>query len=235
MFDGPLSESLLGRARKANVIDVRVHNLRDWSDDARHRKVDDRPFGGGAGMVIRAEPIYRALKALGCLKKGKSKLAEEPAGKPWVVYLSPQGDTLTQTLTEKLVKKDRMVLLCGHYEGIDERVMRYIDQEISIGDYVLTGGELPAMVVIDALARLVPGVVGDPDSVKNESFTTGILDHPHYTRPSVWRGRKVPSELLSGNHRAIEKWRGEAARKQTAEKRPELLTPSSPRKRGSGS
>lgn len=215
MFDGPLSESLLGRARKAGVIDIRVHNLRDWSDDVRHRKVDDRPFGGGAGMVIRPEPIYRALKALGALKKGKAK--------PWVVYMSPQGVTLTQKLAEKLVKKDRMVLLCGHYEGIDERLMRYVDQEISIGDYVLTGGELPAMVMIDALARLVPGVVGDPESVKNESFTTGILDHPHYTRPNVWRGIKVPDALLSGNHREIEKWRKASAHRQTAKKRPALL------------
>ncbi len=215
MFDGPMSESLIGRARKAEVIDVRVHNLRDWSDDVRHRKVDDRPFGGGAGMVIRPEPIYRALKALGCLKKGKSK--------PWVVYMSPQGDMLTQKLAEKLVKKKHLVFFCGHYEGIDERVMRYFDQEISIGDYVLTGGELPAMVVIDALARLVPGVVGDPDSVKNESFTTGILDHPHYTRPSTWRDQKVPKALLSGNHKEIEAWRKAAAIQQTNLKRPKLL------------
>ena len=223
MFDGPLSESLIGRARRADVLKIRVHNLRDWSDDVRHKKVDDRPFGGGAGMVIRPEPVYRALKSLGALTKRKAKVAKGSADKPWVVFLSPQGETLTQALAEKLVKKKRLVLLCGHYEGIDERVMRYVDQEISIGDYVLTGGELPAMVLIDAMARLVPGVVGDPESVKNESFTTGILDHPHYTRPNVWRGIKVPDVLLSGNHREIEKWRKEAAVKQTKLKRPKLL------------
>lgn len=210
MFSGPLSESLLGRAQRENLIEVGIHNLRDWSDDVRHKKVDDRPFGGGAGMVIRPEPIYLAVKAL-----------SKP--KPWVVFLSPQGETLNQKMAEKLVKKKRILLICGHYEGVDERIMGLVDQEISIGDYVLTGGELPAMVIIDALARLVPGVVGDPESVKNESFTTGILDYPHYTRPSIWRGKKVPDVLLSGNHREIEKWRKSAAIRQTAKKRPALL------------
>ncbi len=167
-------------------------------------------------MVFRAEPVFRALKALGAMKKGASK--------PWVIYMSPQGETLGQKLAERMAKKKKIVVLCGHYEGIDERLMRYIDQEVSIGDFVLTGGELPAMVFVDAVARLVPGVVGDPESITNESFSTGILDYPHYTRPSVWRGQKVPDVLLSGNHREIEKWRKAAATKQTKKKKPELLS-----------
>jgi tRNA (guanine37-N1)-methyltransferase len=212
MFAGPFNESLLGRAQEAGLVKIRVHNLRTWSDDSRHQKVDDRPYGGGAGMVFRPEPIYRALKDLGALKKDS-----------WVIYLSPQGETLGQKMAERLAKKKKIVLLCGHYEGIDERIMRYVDQEVSIGDFVLTGGELPAMVLVDAVVRLVPGVVGDPESIKNESFSTGILDYPHYTRPNAWRGQKVPDVLLSGNHREIEKWRKNAAIRQTKLKRPKLL------------
>lgn len=215
MFDGPMSESLLGRAKKSKVLDIQIHNLRRWSDDRRHRKVDDRPYGGGAGMVFKPEPLYRAIKSLGGLSKGRTK--------PWVVFLSPQGAVLNQKLAEALAKKRRLVLLCGHYEGIDERVMAYVDQEISIGNYVLTGGELPAMVVVDAVARLVPGVVGDPESVIHESFSTGLLDHPHYTRPSSWRGQNVPEVLLSGNHREIKRWRENAALRRTKKKRPALL------------
>ncbi len=215
MLEGPLSESLIKKAQDAGLLKIRVHNLREWSDDKRHRKIDDRPYGGGAGMVFRPEPIYQALKALGGLKKGKSA--------PWVVYLSPQGKMLTQKLAEKIATKKNLILLCGHYEGVDERVMDFVDQEISIGDYVLTGGELPALVLVDVLARFVPGVVGDPDSVRNDSFSTGILDHPHYTRPSEWRGKKVPNALLSGNHREIDAWRKKAALQQTKRKRPDLI------------
>ncbi|MCG3204440.1 MAG: tRNA (guanine-N(1)-)-methyltransferase [Elusimicrobia bacterium] len=215
MFEGPLTESLMGRAQRAGLIELKIHNLRDWSDDERHQKVDDRPYGGGAGMVLRPEPIFRALKELQGTKKRSDR--------PWIIFTSPQGEKFTQKMAEKLAKKKRMIVLCGHYEGIDERVMPLIDQEVSIGDFVLTGGELPAMVIIDALARLVPGVVGDPDSVKNESFSTGILDYPHYTRPSHWRGKKVPQALLSGNHKEIEKWRTQAAIRQTKKKRPSLL------------
>lgn len=212
MFEGPLGESVIGRARAAKTIEVRVHNLRDWSDDPRHQKVDDRPFGGGAGMVIRPEPVYQALKSL---KHGKKK--------PTVVLMSPQGQTLTQKLAEQLVKKKNLILLCGHYEGFDERVMEWVDLEVSVGPYVLTGGEIPAMAVVDAVSRLVPGVVGDPESVFNDSFTSGLLDYPHYTRPQDWRGRKVPAVLLSGNHKNILKWRRDMALKQTKAKRPELL------------
>jgi len=215
MFEAVLGSSLLGRAQEAGVVAIKVHDLRRWSDDKRHAKVDDRPFGGGAGMVIRPEPLYRAMKDLGALKKGASK--------PWVVFLSPQGATLDQKLAVSLSQKKRLVLVCGHYEGIDERVMEWVDQEVSIGDYVLTGGEIPAMVLTDAVVRLVPGVVGDPESIEKDSFSTGILDCPHFTRPSLWRGRAVPEILLSGNHARIAQWRQEEAVKQTKAKRPELL------------
>lgn len=215
MFEGPLSASLLGRAREAKIVEIKVHDLRQWSDDKRHAKVDDRPYGGGAGMVIRPEPLYRALKDLGALKKG--------ARKPWVVFLSPQGEMLNQKTAATLSKKKRLILVCGHYEGIDERVMEWVDQEVSIGDCVLTGGELPALVLTDAICRLVPGVVGDPESIAKDSFSVGILDYPHYTRPSLWRGRAVPEVLLSGNHGRIEKWRQEQAVRQTKAKRPDLL------------
>jgi len=212
MFEGPLTESLLGRARANGVIDLRIHNLRDFSIDARHHAVDDRPFGGGAGMVIQAEPLYRALKAV---RKGRKD-------KPYVIYLSPQGTPLTQSTAQKLSQKPWLVLVCGHYEGIDERVMRWIDAEVSIGDYVLTGGELPAMVLADAVIRLVPGVVKEAASIRQDLFQVNRLDHPHYTRPATWRGHKVPAVLLSGNHQQIEAWRFEQSTQVTAKKRPDL-------------
>jgi tRNA (guanine37-N1)-methyltransferase len=214
IFAGPLTESMMGRAQDAGLVRFRIHNLRDWSDDKRHRKVDDRPFGGGSGMVIRPEPLYLALKKLGGLKKGRTK--------PWVVYLSPQGDVLNHQVAENMATRRRLILVCGHYEGIDERVLNFVDQEISIGDYVLTGGELPALVLAEAVARLGPGVVGDPESFKNDSFTAGILDYPHYTRPRQWRGWSVPDVLLSGNHREIATWRRDMALRNTAKKRPDL-------------
>jgi tRNA (guanine37-N1)-methyltransferase len=215
MFDSVTQASLLGRAQEAGIVQITVHDLRRWSDDPRHAKVDDRPYGGGAGMVIRPEPLYLALKDLGAVRKG--------ARKPWVVFLSPQGRKLDQKMAAALARRNRLVLICGRYEGIDERVMEWVDQEVSVGDYVLTGGELPAMVLTDAVSRLVPGVVGDPESVEKDSFSLGILDHPHYTRPSLWRGRAVPEILLSGNHAKIARWRQEQAVKQTRSKRPELL------------
>ncbi len=215
MFDGPFSESLMGKAREAGRIDVRIHNLRQWSTEPRHAKVDDRPYGGGAGMVIQAEPVYRALRALKATGKGRSK--------PWVVFLSPQGTPLKQKRCAELAKKKRIVLVCGHYEGIDERAMAWIDEEVSIGDYVLTGGEIPAMAVVDSVARLVPGVVGDPASLVEESFSKGRLDFPPYTRPPVWRGKAVPAVLLSGDHKKIHAWREEEALRRTKEKRPDLL------------
>lgn len=214
MFEGPLSESLIGRARAAGKVSIRVHNLRKWSDDPRHGKVDDRPYGGGAGMVIRPEPVYQALKELGGLRKTRSR--------PRVIFLSPQGRVLSQKRAGDLSRKN-LILLCGHYEGIDERLMEWVDEEISIGDYVLTGGEIPALVIVDAVVRLIPGVVGDPESIKNDSFFDGILDYPHYTRPSAWRGRDVPGVLLSGNHRDIAEWRQKSAFQRTLKRRPELV------------
>ena len=218
MFEGPMSESLLGRARDRGVIDVRIHNLRDWSGDVRHRKVDDRPYGGGPGMVLQAEPIFKALKAVQA--QGAKVFGKK--GKPYVIYLSPQGSVLTQAVAQRLTQKPWLVFLCGHYEGIDERAMRWIDEEVSIGDYVLTGGELPAMVLADAVLRWVPGVVKEPGSLADESFQEERLDYPHYTRPAIWRGEKVPAVLLSGDHSAIRDWRRRQAIKATRKKRPDL-------------
>lgn len=216
MFNGPLTESLLGKARSRGLIDIRIHSLRQWSDDRRHAKVDDRPFGGGAGMVIRPEPVYRALKSFGRMNRTRSN-------RPWVVYLTPKGERLTQSVAQDLTKRKHLVLLCGHYEGIDERVMEWVDQDVSIGDVVLTGGEIPALAVIDAVARLVPGVVGDPVSVQDESFSNGLLEYPHYTRPAVWKGRKAPAVLLSGHHKNISDWRKDEAVALTRKRRPDML------------
>jgi len=219
MFEGPMSESLLGRARQRGIIEIRIHNLRDWSADDRRHTVDDRSYGGGPGMVIQAEPICRALKAVRA--EGVKRLGR--SAKPYVIYLSPQGRVLRQSQAKSLAKRPWLVLLCGHYEGIDQRAMDWVDEEISIGDYVLTGGELPAMVLADTVVRLVPGVVKEPESLEEESFQDGRLDFPHYTRPAVWRGRKVPAVLLSGDHASIRKWRLSQAAKATREKRPDLL------------
>jgi tRNA (guanine37-N1)-methyltransferase len=213
MFEGPMSASLLGRARERGVIDVRIVNLRDFSADLKHHKVDDRPYGGGPGMVMQAEPIYKALKSIRAKKRQK----------PFVIYMSPQGRPLTQKLAHELAERAWIVILCGHYEGIDERIMGLIDAEVSIGDYVLTGGELPAMVLADTVLRLVPGVVKEAGSIAQDSFQDGRLDYPHFTRPAVWRGKKVPAVLLSGHHDAIAAWRREMSLKATRLKRPDLL------------
>jgi tRNA (guanine37-N1)-methyltransferase len=218
MFEGPLSESLLGRARERRLVTVHIHNLRDFSADPKHHAVDDRPYGGGAGMVIQAEPVYQALRSLGAVGRKNAKQ------KPYVIYLSPQGRVLTQAVAKELVRHPRLILLCGHYEGIDERAMRWVDEEISIGDFVLTGGELPAMVVAESVIRLVPGVVKEADSIAQDSFQNGLLDHPHYTRPALWRRRSVPAVLLSGNHQEIREWRHRQARTATLKKRPDLLS-----------
>ncbi len=216
MFIGPLSESLLAKAQEKNLIQFAIHNLRDFTKD-RHRKVDDRQFGGGSGMLIKVEPIYNALKKLGrVLSKKKSR--------PWVVYMSPQGKKLDQSMAIELSRKKNLVLICGHYEGIDERAMKWIDQEISVGDVVLTGGEIPAMVLADAVCRLVPGVVKEWSSIQNDSFFDGQLDCSHYTRPPEFMGMKVPPVLLSGNHKEVEAWRRRSAEENTRAKRPDLLS-----------
>lgn len=211
MFTGPLDESILKRARAIGKLDLRIYNLRDFTHD-RHRTVDDRPFGGGPGMVLKPEPIFEAVETL--------KAEGDP---PWVILLSPAGRVFHQGIARELAQKPRLLLICGSYEGVDERVRQALaNDELSIGDYVLTNGALPAMVVIDAVTRLLPGVLGDESSPWDESFSHGLLEYPQYTRPAEFRGMKVPEVLLSGNHAAIARWRAEEARRRTAERRPDL-------------
>jgi tRNA (guanine37-N1)-methyltransferase len=215
ILEGPLNESILKRGREKGLLNVTVRNIRDYTED-KHKTADDSPYGGGAGMVLKPEPILKAFEAL----------TTEHAGEEFLtILLSPQGRLFNQQRAEQLSgEKRRIVLLCGHYEAIDERVIEAIvDEELSIGDYVLTGGELAALVVIDAATRLLPGVLGDEESAYRDSFGDGLLDHPHYTRPAEFRGMKVPEALLSGNHSEIEKWRRREALKATLLKRPDLL------------
>ena len=209
MFTGPLDVSMVARARKAGLLDLQVRNLRDWTHD-RHKTVDDRPFGGGPGMVLKPEPIFEAVEAL----------ASE---KTRVLMMAPTGRAFEQAIARKLATEEHLLILCGSYEGFDERIRTLIDDEISIGDYVLTNGGLPAMVVIDAVTRLIPGVLGDDESAQDESFSHGLLEYPHYTRPAEFRGMKVPDVLMSGNHAEIEKWRREQAKLRTQERRPDLM------------
>ncbi len=211
MFAPVLNESILKRAQEKRKVTIRVHDLRMYTTD-KHRRVDDRPFGGGPGMVMTPQPFFDAVKKI----KGKRKAK--------VVLMSPAGKPLTQKLARGLAKQKNLILLCGHYEGVDERVReKLVDESISIGDYVLTGGEIPAMVLMDCLTRLVPGVVGKEASLEDESFEAGLLEYPHYTRPANFRGIKVPDVLLSGNHLAINKWRKEQARRVTRRNRPDLI------------
>jgi tRNA (guanine37-N1)-methyltransferase len=213
MVEAGLAEGVVGRARTAGVLDIVVHNLRDFTTD-RHHVVDDVPFGGGPGMVMKPEPFFAALSAI------RSRRGEPDV----VALLSPAGERFTQDGAKRLASQAHVVLLCGRYEGIDERVREALaSEEISIGDYVLSGGEIPALAVIDAVARLVPGVVGDDQSVEADSFTRGLLDYPHYTRPAEYEGRQVPDVLLSGHHAEIRRWRREAALQRTVERRPDLL------------
>jgi tRNA (guanine37-N1)-methyltransferase len=214
MFDAPLAEGVVARGVQAGLVDVAVHDLRDFTTD-RHRVVDDVPYGGGPGMVLKPEPLFKAVDHIRATR-----------GNPGAVILtSPQGRTLTQDDASRLAALGHLVVLCGRYEGVDERVReRVATEEISIGDYVLSGGELAALVIIDVVSRLVPGVVGDERSVDEDSFTRGLLDHPHYTRPAEYRGWAVPEVLLSGHHREIERWRRNEALRRTLERRPELLS-----------
>lgn len=221
MFENILSESMLKRAQAKNALKVDVHNLRDWTSD-NHRTADDKPFGGGPGMVMKVEPIYHALEDLKALRITKNdrrktkKLAK-------VILLTPQGKRLDQARVKKLAREKQLVLICGHYEGVDERVRELADEEISIGDYILTCGEIPALVLIDSVARLLPGVLGDGESMKSESFEEGLLEYPQYTRPAEFKGMKVPEVLLNGDHKKIEAWRRGEAIKRTRKRRPDLL------------
>ena len=219
LVDTVLSESIIGRARKAGAIEVHAHNIRDYSED-KHRRVDDTPYGGGKGMLMAAPPVYNCWEAVvNEIRK------DRPDAKPHVIFMSPKGRLFTQKVTEELSEYDSLILLCGHYEGIDQRVLdEIVDEELSIGDYVLTGGEIPACIVVDAVARLQDGVLADPECYQNESIASGLLEYPQYTRPYEFHGVKVPDVLISGHHANIEKWRKETAEQLTREKRPDLLS-----------
>jgi tRNA (guanine37-N1)-methyltransferase len=212
MFQGPLQESILGRAVQQGLVEFQTHNIRDFAT-GRHKVVDDYPFGGGPGMVMKPEPITAAVESV---RREDSR----------VLLMSAQGKPFRQSTAQRLSALPHLILLCGHYEGVDERVIEtLVDEEISIGDFVLTGGELPAMVVCDAVVRLIPGVLGAEDSTEEESFSSGVLEYPHYTRPAEFRGKGVPDVLLSGNHPKVAQWRREQSLLRTMRRRPELLTP----------
>ncbi len=213
MFTGVLYDSMLGRAEKNGIIEFNIINIRDFACN-KHNRVDDYPYGGGRGMVMQAEPIYKAYESI-------CKDLEE---KPYVIYMSPKGKVFSQAKAVELSRKENIVILCGHYEGVDQRIIdEIVDEEISIGDYVLTGGEIPAMAVIDSVSRMVEGVLSNEDSFVDESHYSGLLEYPHYTRPPVFMGREVPEVLLSGNHALISKWRMEKSLEETEKKRPDML------------
>lgn len=233
MFSGPFDESIIRRAQDKGLLEIKIHNLREWADD-KHRTVDDRPYGGGVGMVLMIEPIYRALQELKIENLHPEGVSQSEQLK--IVLLDPTGTPFNQLKAQQLSKLKHLILITGHYEGVDERVKEHlIDEEISIGDYILTGGELPAMVIVDAVARLIPGVLEKPEAIENESFqpitsnikhlTSNIqlLEHPQYTRPENFRGWKVAEILLSGNHQEIAKWKKEQSLKKTRQRRPDLL------------
>lgn len=217
LIETVLSESIIGRARKAGILDIHSYNIRDYSKD-KHRRVDDTPYGGGKGMLMSPVPIYDCFTAV-------TSPETNPAKKRRVIYMSPQGRVLTQKKAAELAADyDNIVILCGHYEGVDQRIIdEIIDEEISIGDYVLTGGEIPACILVDCVGRLVPGVLSDAECYEKESFSDGLLEYPQYTRPYDFRGRLVPGELISGHHANIEKWRRMKAEEKTRTVRPDLL------------
>lgn len=212
MCEAVLNESIVGRARKAEKIELHCHQIRDYSND-KHRRVDDTPYGGGMGMVMQAEPIYHCYLAV----------SEQIGKKPHVIYMSPKGRTFTQQRAVELSKMENIFIICGHYEGVDQRVIdKIVDEEISVGDYVLTGGELPALVITDAIARMCDGVLSSAECFEEESHFSGLLEYPHYTRPEVWEGERVPDVLLTGHHKNIAEFRRKEALKITQERRPDL-------------
>ncbi len=213
MVKEAMSVSIIGRSQKKSIIDIKCYDIRDYSTD-KHKKVDDTPYGGGKGMVMMAEPIARCYE----------DICKNSATTPLFIYMSPAGKQFTQKIAKELSKYSNIALLCGHYEGIDERVLdKFVDERISIGDYVLTGGEIPAMVLIDAVCRMIPGVLSDSECFEKESYYNNLLEHPHYTKPALWRGISVPDVLLSGNHSEIEKWRNENSISQTLKYRKDLI------------
>lgn len=213
MCEAVMSESIIGRARKKGAIDVCCHQLRDYTYD-KHNRVDDCTYGGGMGMLLLAEPIADCFE----------HVCEQAGTRPHFIYMSPQGSVLTQEKVKQLSEYENIAILCGHYEGVDERVIEeFVDEQISIGDYVLTGGELPALILADAISRMVPGVLSDDECFEEESHYNGLLEYPQYTRPAVWRGREIPSVLLTGHHANIAKWRHEQSLLRTAKNRPDLL------------
>ncbi len=219
LVDYVLSESIIGRARKSGAIEVLTHNIRDYSED-KHRRVDDTPYGGGKGMLMMAPPIYNCYKAI---IDGQREQGCEPQSRR-VVFMSPAGRVLDQKKAEELSSYDNVIILCGHYEGIDRRIIdEIVDEEISIGNFVLTGGEIPATILVDCVSRLVPGVLSDAECYEKESISSGMLEYPQYTRPYEFHGVKVPDVLISGHHANIDKWRDESARRLTEEQRPDLL------------
>lgn len=232
MFENVLGESMIKRAQNKGLVKIRLYNLREWTFDS-HRSADDKPFGGGPGMVMKIEPVYLALKEIGLGNRlsvigdrvGPKTQNRKPKARTRVILLTPQGKRLNQNLAKKLAAYSRLVLICGHYEGVDERIRSLVDEEVSIGDYVLTCGELPAMVLIDSIVRLIPGVLGGDESLRMESFENNLLEYPQYTRPASFLGMRVPGILISGNHKSIEEWRKTMAMKRTAERRPDLINP----------
>lgn len=212
MFESPFNSSLIKKAWDRQIIDIRVHDIRHYATD-KHRMTDDYPYGGGGGMVMKVEPVARALDDI-----------VYPGGNCQVILMTPQGEPFNQSIAEDLTRFDHLVVICGHYEGIDERIREHlVDRELSIGDYVLTGGELPAMILVDAVARLVPSVLGNDESARNDTFTMGRLEHPQYTRPQEYRGWTVPDILLSGDHKKIDQWRRRKSLERTLKRRPDLL------------
>jgi len=223
IFPPYLESSILNRARQKGLIDVRVHNIRDYTRD-KHHTTDDTPYGGGGGMVMKPEPVFEAVESVLGLAQHEQQTQPRPASNIPIILLTPQGRVFTQRIAEELSRYEQIALLCGRYEGVDERIREHlVTDEISIGDYVLTGGELPALLLIDAISRLIPGVLGDPTGAEDDSHSMGLLEYPHYTKPPEFRGVKVPDVLTSGNHAKIEKWRREQALTRTFHKRPDML------------
>lgn len=215
MFEGPLTESIIGKAREKDLLDIQVHNFREYSID-KHQTVDDYPYGGGAGMLLKVQPVYDCLEAI------KQGATEQRA--PRIILLDPAGKKFDQKMAEDFAEEERLIFICGHYEGYDERIRSFVTDEVSLGDYVLTGGELAAMVMVDATVRLLPDVLGNSESAATDSHSTGLLEHPHYTRPAEFNGMKVPDVLMNGNHKWIEEWRLKESLRRTYQRRPDMLT-----------